>query len=177
METTPITPSTQKVRRDAVGGKRGDGDRRTRRIQRADARNITVGRSDPTLTAYAGLAPFGAWMRREGIDDDLHRLFFRLKPGRLVIYPMAAQLRLLIDANFAGEERVFGLEGLAADRLFVHLAGGVVPSLDTVYRDLERFVAGHTDPEESGATPGRRARAVPKPRLTLRSWASWSFRS
>jgi hypothetical protein len=139
METTPITPSTQKVRRDAVGGKRGDGDRRTRRIRRADARKVTVGRCDPTLTAYAGLAPFGAWMRAEGIDDDLHRLFFRLKSGPRVVYPMAAQLRLLIDANFAGEERVFGLEGLAADSLFVHLAGGVVPSLDTVYRDLERF--------------------------------------
>lgn len=110
-----------------------------RRIRRADARNITVGRCDPTLTAYAGLAPFGAWMRCEGIDDDLHRLFFRLKPGRLVIYPMEAQLRLLIDASFAGEDRVFGLEGLAADRLVVHLAGGVVPSIDTVYRDLERF--------------------------------------
>jgi Transposase DDE domain group 1 len=139
METTPITPSTQKVRRDAVGGKRGDGDRRMRRIRRADARKITIGRCDPTLTAYAGLAPFGAWMRREGVDADLHRQFFRLKPGRMVIYPMAAQLRLLIDANFAGEDRVFGIEGLAADPLFVHLAGGVVPSLDTVYRDLERF--------------------------------------
>jgi hypothetical protein len=84
MEPTPITPSTQQVRRDAVGGKRGDGHRRTRRIRRADARTITVGRCDPTLTAYAGLAPFGAWMRAEGLDDDLHRLFFRLKSGRRV---------------------------------------------------------------------------------------------
>jgi len=139
MQTTPITPSTQKVRRDAVGGKRADGHLRTRRIRRADPRNISIGRSDPTLTAYAGLAPFGAWMRREGIDDDLHRLFFRLKSSPLVVYPMEAQLRLLIDASFAGEDRVFGLEGLSADRLFVQLAGGVVPSLDTVYRDLERF--------------------------------------
>ncbi len=30
-------------------------------------------------------------------------------------------------------------ESLAADPLFVRLAGGVVPSLDTVYRDLCRF--------------------------------------
>jgi hypothetical protein len=78
-------------------------------------------------------------MRTEGIDADLARLFHRLKSGRRVVYPMEAQLRLLIDANFAGEERVFGLESLAADRLVVHLAGGVVPSIDTVYRDLERF--------------------------------------
>jgi protein involved in polysaccharide export with SLBB domain len=34
---------------------------------------------------------------------------------------------------------VFGLEALAADPVFVHLAGGVVPSIDTVYRDLRRF--------------------------------------
>jgi hypothetical protein len=38
-----------------------------------------------------------------------------------------------------GEHRVFGLEALAADPLFVHLSGGVVPSLDTAYRDLKRF--------------------------------------
>lgn len=98
-----------------------------------------MGRSDATLTAHAGLAPFGAWMRTEGLDADLHRLFFRLKAGPLVVYPMEAQMRLLIDANIAGEERVFGLEGLAADRMVVHLAGGVMPSLDTVYRDLARF--------------------------------------
>ncbi len=52
---------------------------------------------------------------------------------------MESQLRLLLDANVVGEARVFGLESLAADPLFVHLAGGVVPSLDTVYRDLCRF--------------------------------------
>jgi hypothetical protein len=66
-------------------------------------------------------------------------VFYRLKKGRLVVYPMEAQLRLLLDANVAGEGRVFGLESLAADPLFVHLAGGVVPSIDTVYRDMCRF--------------------------------------
>lgn len=139
METTPITPSTQKVRRDAVGGKRGDGHLRTRRIRRADARCIQLGTPDDTLTGLGGLAPFAAWMRNEGLDDDLQRRFFRLKKSRFVVYPMEAQLRLLIDANLAGEDRVFGLEALAADRMFVHLAGGVVPSIDTVYRDLARF--------------------------------------
>src|SRR5579862_6917137 len=104
METETITPSTQKVRRDAVGGKRGDGHRRSRRIRRADPRKIAVGRTDPTLTAYAGLAAFGAWMRCEGIDQDLKRLFFRLKSGPMVIYPMESQVRLLIDAGFAGED-------------------------------------------------------------------------
>jgi hypothetical protein len=36
---------------------------------------------------------------------------------------------------------VFGLESLAADPLFVRLAGGSVPSLDTMYRDLRRLDA------------------------------------
>jgi hypothetical protein len=45
----------------------------------------------------------------------------------------------LIDAAAVGEHRVFGVEALSADPLFVHLAGGVVPSLDTLYRDLRRF--------------------------------------
>jgi hypothetical protein len=76
------------------------------------------------------------------VDAQLARLFFRLKSGRLVVYPMEAQLRLLLDANVAGEARVFGLESLAPDPLFVQLAGGVVPSIDTVYRDLTRFDEG-----------------------------------
>jgi len=35
----------------------------------------------------------------------------------MVIYPMETQLRLLLDANVAGEHRVFGLESLAPDPL------------------------------------------------------------
>jgi hypothetical protein len=87
----------------------------------------------------AGLTSFGAFCLENGIDAQLGRLFFRLKSGPLVVYPMELQLRLLIDANVAGESRVFGLEALAPDPLFVRLAGGVVPSIDTVYRDLGRF--------------------------------------
>lgn len=78
-------------------------------------------------------------MRDLGVDQALRDQFWRLKSGPMVIYPMEAQLRLLIDAAAVGEHRVFGVEALSADPLFVHLAGGVVPSLDTVYRDLRRF--------------------------------------
>lgn len=81
---------------------------------------------------------FGVFLRGLGVDRALREAFAGLK-GREAIYPMAAQLRMLIDLFIAGEHRVFGLESLAADPLFVHLAGGVVPSLDTVYRDLARF--------------------------------------
>jgi hypothetical protein len=51
---------------------------------------------------------------------------------------MEAQIELLIAAA-TGERRVFGIEALSADPVFEHLAGGVVPSIDTVYRGLRRF--------------------------------------
>jgi hypothetical protein len=137
--TTTHATSIHKVRRDVRGGKRGDGDRRHERIRRADPTRIHRGQDDATLTGVAGLASFGTFCRRKGVDAELRRLFFRLKGSPMVVYPMEAQLRLLLDANVVGEARVFGLESLAADPLFVRLAGGIVPSIDTVYRDLCRF--------------------------------------
>jgi hypothetical protein len=68
-------------------------------------------------------------------------MFSDMKPGPMVIYPMHAQLRLGIDLFVSGETRVFGLEANAGDAAFVHLAGGVVPSVDTLYRDFARFDA------------------------------------
>jgi len=76
----------------------------------------------------AGLLPFGVSLRRAGLDAQLSAAFDELKSGDAVVYPMSAQVRLLIDACAAGEQRVFGLEGLASDPLFVELAGGTVPS-------------------------------------------------
>lgn len=139
METKTRPPSTKKVRRDSLGGKRGDGHRRCRRIRRADPRRIHLGPPDRGLTGYGGLAGLGAFMRDLGVDQTLRDRFAGLKGGVMVVYPMEAQLRLLMDAAAIGEHRVFGVEALAADPLFVHLAGGVVPSLDTLYRDLRRF--------------------------------------
>jgi hypothetical protein len=78
-------------------------------------------------------------LRRLGVDRELARAFGSLKADPRVVYPMGGQMRLLMDAFAVGEGRVFGLEALAADPLFVQLAGGVVPSLDTVYADLDRF--------------------------------------
>jgi hypothetical protein len=82
---------------------------------------------------------FGAFVRGLGVDSRLRELFGDLKSRALGIYPMEAQLRLLIDLFVVGEQRVFGVEGLAADPLFVLLAGGILPSIDTLYRDLDRF--------------------------------------
>jgi hypothetical protein len=142
------TSSIRKMRRDVTGGKRGDGHRlqlEGRRIRRPDPRRIQVGKPDPSLTSAAGLVPFGAFLRDIGVDEQLRRCFGHLKTGEGVVYPMGAQLRLLIDSNALGESRVFGLENLAADPLFVLVAGGTVPSIDTVYRDLDRFGAAEIE--------------------------------
>lgn len=139
MQTTTTT-SIHKVRRDALGGKRGDGHLHLgEKVRRPDPGRIRIAGADPSLTGCGGLGVFGTFLRDQGVDRDLARRFSRLKSGPLVVYPMAAQLRLLIDAAAVGENRVFGLESWAADPLFVRLAGGVLPSLDTVYRDLGRF--------------------------------------
>ncbi|MEB2310427.1 MAG: IS1380 family transposase [Polyangiaceae bacterium] len=130
---------SEKVRRDRLGGKRGGGNRRSARIRRPRASAICAGRPDPTLTGVAGLVPFGVYLEKIGLDAQLRATFFEMKDGPTVIYPMEAQLRMLIDANVVGEQRVFGLEALASDPLFVELAGGVVPSIDTAYRGLARF--------------------------------------
>ena len=126
------------MRRDIIGGKRAAGHRRDRRIRRPDPRRIRIHATEKNLTGTAGLVPFGAYIRDLGIDRMLGS-FNRLKASPSVIYPMAAQMRMLLDTMVAGEERVFGLESLSADPLFVYLSGGEVPSLDTCYRDLRRF--------------------------------------
>jgi Transposase DDE domain group 1 len=134
--------SIHKVRRRALGNKRALGhelQRRGRRVRRSDPECIRPGPADESLSGVGGLVPFGVYLRRLGIDRSLQLMFDGLKTGRGVVYPMAGQIRLLLDANVVGEERVFGLEALGADPLFVKLAGGSVPSLDTVYRDLCRM--------------------------------------
>ena len=82
---------------------------------------------------------FNAFTREHGLHRELRRRFDRLKRGRGVVYPMAAQIQLLLDAWMAGAQRVLDIEMLAADPLFVHLAGGSVPSIDVLYDDLRRF--------------------------------------
>jgi hypothetical protein len=138
--TSKTLARIHKVRRRALGGKRAMGwdyQARGRRVRRPDPHRIRLGKPDGTLTGVAGLALFGAFLRRLGLDRILNS-FNDLKPGSRVVYPMGAQLRLLLDAAAVGEQRVFGIEALGSDPLFVHLAGGSVPSVDTLYRDLCR---------------------------------------
>jgi hypothetical protein len=136
------SPSIHKVRRVELGGKRGNGlllQQERRKVRRADPCRIQAGDPDDSLTNCAGLVSFGRFTREIGLDRELWDAFDDMKCGAQVVYPMGNQLRLLIDAIVADEERVFGLEALAADRLFCRLAGDSVPSIDTVYRDLRRF--------------------------------------
>lgn len=63
----------------------------------------------------------------------------RLFPS--IFLAVLIQLRLLIDLLVVGEFRIFSLEAVAADPLLVRLCGGVVPGLDTPYRDVRRFDA------------------------------------
>lgn len=107
-------------------------------MRRPDPARIRTGAPDPNLTGVAGLVALGVHLRHLDVDRALRR-FRRLKTGQNVVYPMDAQMRLLLDAIVVGESRVFGVEALASDPLFTHLAGGVVPSIDTLYDDLARF--------------------------------------
>jgi hypothetical protein len=133
------TPSASKARRRMTGGKRGDGHRRRRPIRRPNPATLHIGTPDKNLTGVGGLPAFGTYVQKLGVDKELYIKFNRLKTDPNVVYPMGAQLRLLTDAFAVGETRVFGVEGLAADPLFSYLAGGVVPSIDTLYDDLDRF--------------------------------------
>jgi hypothetical protein len=163
-ERAPKLPVFNKARRDVLGGQRGDGHQRKRLVRRPDPRTIHAGKPDPHLTGVAGLVGFGAYLYELGIDRELHQLFNHLKTGNRTVYVMGIQLRLLIDLFVVGEFRIFGLEALAADPLFVRLCGGVVPSLDTPYRDVRRFDAPEIDALEAlmaaqgVALLGRRAR-------------------
>ena len=136
------SPFTQKVRRSALGAPRAPGRKWQQggnRVKRPDPTRWVRGAPATNLSAVGGLAEFGAFCRTEGIDEQLSKQFGAMKTGSGVVYPMDAQLRLLIDAAIVGIPRVFGLEGMASDPLFTLLAGGAMPSIDTVYRDMQRF--------------------------------------
>ena len=82
MTTTTQATSIHKVRRDAAGGKRGQGWRlqvEAKKVRRADPTKIAIGRPDASLTSVAGLVPFGQFVRGLGIDWELKQLFSHVK--------------------------------------------------------------------------------------------------
>src|SRR5258708_21900243 len=155
------TPRTRRVRRRSAGGKPARGwelQREGRKVRRADVRKLHIGEPDARLTTVGGLVSFNAFVREQGLHCELARRFGHLKTGRGVVYPMGAQMQLLLDMSVAGGQRVFDLEMLAADPLFAHLAGGSVPSIDVLYDDLRRF-----DPPPPQALPTVPAHHPPPP--------------
>ncbi len=130
------------MRRDLAGGKRPDGQHRTRIRRRPDPADIHVRPTQDPLTGVAGLVPFGTFVKGLGVDRALHAAFDRLKSGLHMVYRVGDVLRLLIDGLVVGETRVYPIEALAADALFTRLAGGMVPSVDVLYDDLRRFDDG-----------------------------------
>lgn len=142
MTETTDAPGTWKVRRGTLGCKRASGwewQDRGRRVRRADVRELKRGPDDPALSGVGGLVEFNAFVQHERLGRRLSHDFGHLKAGKQVVYPMHTQMQLLIDAAMVGARRVFDFEWLAADPLFEHLAGGAVPSIDTLYDDLRRF--------------------------------------
>src|SRR5271156_3082856 len=110
------TPRTCKVRRRSAGGKPAQGwllQRLGRKVRRPDVRRLRIGESDARLTTVGGLVSFNAFVREQGVHRELGHRFGHLKTGRRVVYPMSAQLQLLIDASVAGAHRVFDMEMLA----------------------------------------------------------------
>ena len=146
--TTTDTPNPRKVRRLASGAVPPQGwelQKQNRRVRRADASRLRHGQPDPNVTGVGGLAKFNAFSRELGVHRELHQSFGHLKRGHSVVYPMASQMLVLVDAAVVGTTRVFGMEVLASDPLFTHLAGGYVSSVDTLYDDLRRFEAEDID--------------------------------
>ena len=111
------------------------------------------------LTGVAGLVPFGAFIREIGVDAELTRLFGRLKTGLGVVYPMGAQLRLMMDVFAVGEHRPFAVESLSADPLFLSAALPlrVFPPLFNRYRGGQSF-GNHVDNAIRQAAGGARLR-------------------
>lgn len=139
MDTSPTARSTPRVRRDAAGGKRPDGQHQTQIRVRRDPATIHLQPTEDPLTGVAGLVPFGTFIRQLGVDRALHTAFDPLKSGVRMVYLVGDVLRLIMDALVVGETRIFPIEALAGDALFVRLAGGMVPSMDVLYDDLRRF--------------------------------------
>jgi len=78
---------------------------------------------------------------------------------------MPEQLRLLIDANAVGEQRVFGLESLAADPLLVRFAS-LLPTIAA--KGKLRYLAQQaTSLPKPKAAEGFAHRRLDKPALTV----------
>ena len=92
------------MRRDTMGGKRGDGhamQSRGEQVRRPDPAKIAFAGTHDRLTTMSGLVAFGRFLRTEGVDAELRR-FNHLKTSPQLVYPMHAQMRLLLVSDVRG---------------------------------------------------------------------------
>lgn len=136
--TNRSRPTSNKNRRDIIGGPRGNGHRDLRRAKRLSPTKIRAGSSDHSLTRFGGMLDFDQFVLRLG----LHRAFSacnRCKESPGVVYPLDFTLHMHFDMFALGFLRTFDIEALGADGLLPALWGHRVPSVDTLYRDPRRL--------------------------------------
>lgn len=90
-------------------------------------------------TALGGLNELGRFVRKVGVEAKLRARFGAVKAG-WCNWPLDRVIRILLDASFAGVERLYHFEDLETEP-FLCARHGVnrLPDVKTLYRDLRRF--------------------------------------
>ena len=90
-------------------------------------------------TALGGLNELGRFVRKLGIEKKLRSRFGSVK-APWCDWPLDRVVRILLDASFAGVERLYHFEDLETEP-FLCARHGVeqLPDVKTLYRDLRRF--------------------------------------
>ena len=110
------------------------------RKPRAQASRIFEERFDlPGATALGGLNQLGRFVLKLQIEKRLRARFHDAK-SRWSSWRLDRVIRILLDAYFAGIERLFHFEDLETEPLLCARHGVErLPDLNTLYRDLRRF--------------------------------------
>ena len=92
-------------------------------------------------TALGGLNHLSRFVRERGVDRMLAQRFRSVK-ARWASHPLDRVLRVMLDAHFAGIERIYHFADLETEPLLRVLHGvDRLPDFTTLYRDLLRFVS------------------------------------
>ncbi len=101
-------------------------------------------------TALGGLNALGKFVKRLGVDRELRQRFRDVK-APWAVWRLDCTLRSLLDACFAGLERLYHFEDLENEPLLcAQLGVERLCDVKTLYRDLQRF----EDPELLGSLHG-----------------------
>ncbi len=93
----------------------------------------------PGATAFGGLNQLGRFVRKLKIEKHVAARFRKTK-SPWSSWQLDQVIRILLDAYFAGIERLYHFEDLETEPLFCARHGvSRLPDLNTLYRDLRRF--------------------------------------